>query len=248
MSDIKRARRRALCCCAVGVWLMSASITQHALAGGSDSQVKSISSGEANSITAGGAHSITAGGTRSITAGGAHSITAGGTDSITAGGTDSITAGGAHSITAGGIYNFQSGGAQSITAGGHHVLTGPVDSIDRNNGTFSSLGQTVFAGNDMLGNLAIGDYIAVYGTVSGPGFLYADAVGRIPHRYVDGASEVFIVGLPTSIDVSTASAEIGGIRVEYGASLSMSDHPRSDIVGFRGIRPNAGGSLITVAD
>ncbi len=157
------------------------------------------------------------------------------------GGTTGIDMGGGTA----GIYTGAVNGWMSDEFAGHHVLTGPVDSVDRDNGMFSSLGQTVFAGDDMLADLAVGDYIAVYGTVSGPGFLYADSLGRLPHTYVDGASEVFLVGLPTSFDTGSASVEIGGIRIDYSASLSNGDHPSAGIVGFRGIRPNAGGDLIT---
>ena len=149
-------------------------------------------------------------------------------------------------IDTGGAAGIDTGGIYDVDAGGHHVLTGPVDSIDRDIGVFSSLGQTVSAGDDMLANLAVGDYIAVYGTVSGPGYLYADSVGRLPFGYVDGASEVFLVGLPTSLDTGRARIEIGSIRIDYSSSLSHGDHPSAGIVGFRGIRPNAGGDLIVV--
>ena len=134
------------------------------------SSIYSIDASSSASIDASSVYSIDASSSASIDASSVYSIDASSSASIDASSVYSIDASSSASIDASSVYSIDASSsalidASSISisdfAGGHHVLTGPIDAIDYGNGTFTSLGQTVSAGNDMLGNLSVGDYIAV---------------------------------------------------------------------------------------
>jgi hypothetical protein len=113
------------------------------------------------------------------------------------------------------------------------VLAGPVASIDFENGTFSSLGQSVAMAGSIINSLKEGDFVAVSGSIAGAGLINADNVVLTGIQYVPGATEVFVTGIPTSVNYSLGTAEIGGLNVNYTSSLGGD--------GFEGI-----GAAITV--
>jgi hypothetical protein len=116
---------------------------------------------------------------------------------------------------------------------GSLVLAGPVDSINVSEGIFTSLGQRVSAPGSILGNLRLGDYVLVGGRISGAGTIHADAVAQTGLLYTPGSSEVFVTGIPSSVDMRLGTAMIGNLEVDYTPSLGGS--------GFEGI-----GAAITV--
>ena len=177
-----------------------------------------------------------------IDAGGISGIDAGGISGIDAGGISGIDAGGISGIDAGGISGIDAGGISVIDGG--DVLAGPVEAIDLANGTFLSLGQVVMASSQALGELRIGDFVTVEGSVMGPGWLYADAVTVSDIRYVPGATEVFVTGMLSSIDSAAGTARLGSLTVDYTPSLGRAQAPSSAMWTFRGTRPATDGLMI----
>ena len=125
------------------------------------------------------------------------------------------------------------------------MLSGPVEFIDSTAGTFTSLGQVVYASQQTLAKMQNGDFVAVLGTVIGPGHLYADQVARYSKSYIPGASKVLVTGLPTSIDKFTGVATIGGIKVDYTSALVTGVHPGSGEIAFSGIQPSSQGIIVS---
>ncbi len=124
------------------------------------------------------------------------------------------------------------------------ILSGPVDFIDIEIGSFVSMGQTVAASREMLSDLRVGDLVTVEGSVMGPGWLYADRVSVSSERYVPGATEVFVTGMPTSVNRFTGQVEMGDLTVDYTASLAGGNLRPGTVWTFRGIQPNNRGVLV----
>jgi hypothetical protein len=213
--------------------------------------ISGIDAGGALGIDAGGISGIDAGGALGIDAGGISGIDAGGALGIDAGGISGIDAGGALGIDAGGISGIDAGGALGIDAGGisgidaGDVLAGPVEAIDLANGTFVSLGQVVMTSGRELRNLRVGDFVAVEGSVMGPGWLYADAVTVTDIDYVPGATEVFVSGMLSEIDSAAGTARIGKLTIDYTPSLARAQAPSSAMWTFRGTQPAVTGLMIS---
>jgi hypothetical protein len=112
------------------------------------------------------------------------------------------------------------------------MLAGPIHSIDFSNGSFVSMGQTVLFG-DSVGALQVGNFVTVSGAISGAGLITATEVAISPKGYVPGATEVFVTGIPSSVDFGLGTAQIGELTVDYTPSLGGS--------GFGGI-----GAAVTV--
>ena len=125
------------------------------------------------------------------------------------------------------------------------VLAGPVDSIDLEQGTFTSLGQTVISSRSTLGRLQVGKYVFVEGTVVSSGWLYADRLHVSDRDYVPGSDKVLVTGLPSIIDGTTGTAEMGSLIIDYTASMSDGSLNTGTIWQFVGIRPSSNGVLIS---
>ena len=125
------------------------------------------------------------------------------------------------------------------------LLAGPVDSIDRINGVFESMGQVVMASQDMLVSMQVGDYVAVEGTVISSGWYFADAVDVSNQLYVPGSTEVFVSGVVSSVDAANGTAQMGDLTIDYTASLSSGNAPSRTSWSFRGTRPALGGMMIS---
>jgi hypothetical protein len=155
---------------------------------------------------------------------------------------DSNTAG----ISAGGINGISAGGVDGISAGGVQesiVLTGPIDSIDRLNGVFGSMGQVVMASQDVLTRLSVGDFVAVGGSVVASGWLYADVVSISDTQYVPGSTDVFVTGLLSSINRLDGTAQMGGLTIDYTPSLGSVTAPSGLMWSFAGTRSSLGGVM-----
>ncbi|MGB5470170.1 MAG: hypothetical protein WBM64_07125, partial [Woeseiaceae bacterium] len=194
-------------------------------------------------IDAGGVQGIDAGGLLGIDAGGVQGIDAGGLLGIDAGGVQGIDAGGLLGIDAGGVQGIDAGGLLGIDAGG--VLSGPVDSIDRINGVFESMGQIVMASQSMLAGMSVGDYVSVEGSVVSAGWLYADQVAVSAERYVPGATEVFVTGLLSSVDLARGTAQMGRLTIDYTPSLGRGHAPSGAMWSFSGTIPAARGVMLS---
>ena len=234
------ARMRSI----LGATLMAAISPQVSIAEDNSSETRSISGGGVSSISGGGVNSISGGGVSSISGGGVNSISGGGINSISGGGVDSISGGGISSISGGGINSISGGGINSISGGGV-VLAGPVDSIDRINGVFESMGQIVMASQNMLAGMNVGDYVSVGGSVVSPGWLYADGVRVSAQQYVPGATEVFVTGMLSSVDLAHGTAQMGDLTIDYTSSLSNADAPAGAMWSFAGTQPAARGMMVS---
>ena len=123
-----------------------------------------------------------------------------------------------------------------------------VQSIDADEGVFTSLGQQVLASSDMLAALQPGDFVDVYGTVVGSGVLYADSVSVSARPYVIGADTLLVVGVPTSVDIDGASASLGQLQVDFSSS-SLVRNSGSGLMTFVGVQADESGFLFAdIAD
>ena len=125
------------------------------------------------------------------------------------------------------------------------LLAGPVDSIDRTNGVFESMGQVVMASQSMLAGMHVGDYVSVGGSIVAPGWLYADDVFVSDELYVPGATEVFVSGMLTSVNSRNGTARMGDLTIDYTPSLGSVEAPSRAMWSFRGIMPSKRGVMIS---
>jgi hypothetical protein len=154
-----------------------------------------------------------------------------------------ISGGDVAGISGGDVLGISGGDVAGISGG--DVLSGPVDSIDLVNGVFESMGQVVMASQGMLADMHVGDFVSVAGSVVSPGWLYADDVSISTDLYVPGASEVFVTGLLSSVDLAHGTAQIGGLTIDYTSSLSSVDAPSGAMWSFAGTRPLAQGVMLS---
>jgi hypothetical protein len=150
---------------------------------------------------------------------------------------------GGQGIDSMGGQGIDSMGGQGIDSMG--VLSGPVDRIDTVNGIFESMGQIVMASQHALAGMNVGDFVSVQGSVVGPGWLYADEVSVSDSHYVPGATEVFVIGMLSSVDRAAGTARMGGLTIDYTASLGAGSAPTDMMWGFSGTRPVASGVMIS---
>jgi len=97
----------------------------------------------------------------------------------------------------------------------------------------------------MLASMRVGDFVSVSGSVVSQGWLYADEVSVSTERYVPGATEVFVTGLLTSVDRKSGTAQVGGLTIDFTASLGNSSAPSGAIWSFKGIRPAQRGVMLS---
>ena len=150
-------------------------------------------------------------------------------------------------ISTGGVKDISTGGVSDISTGGAYVLSGVVTSIEVENGIFTSLGQTVYASVEDLNELSIGDHISVFGSVIGAGAIYADSIELNSVEYVAGATATYLIGIPTSVDVSTGMVTIGELQVDITRVSnidSMSQIGVNGYVSIEGIQPVIDGVLL----
>ncbi|TDJ35080.1 MAG: hypothetical protein E2O61_09420 [Gammaproteobacteria bacterium] len=179
-----------------------------------------------------------------IEAGNVLGIEAGNVTGIEAGNVLGIEAGNVTGIEAGNVLGIEAGnvsGAEQLAI----VLMGPIHSINSLEGVFASMGQSVMATPEMLNALNVGDLVTVHGSISGPGWLYADSVTVSAEQYVAGATEVFVSGILSSIDVSTGTAMLGSLTVDYTSSLGSGQMPAGAVWSFRGTQPVSRGVMLS---
>ena len=99
------------------------------------------------------------------------------------------------------------------------MLIGPVESVNATEGTLTAVGQTVTFASEALLDIQAGDYVTVYGSIAGAGRLDATAIEVSPAMYIPGKSEVYVTGIPSSVDYSLGTVRIGDLDVDYTPSL-----------------------------
>jgi hypothetical protein len=137
------------------------------------------------------------------------------------------------------------GSSALVIDGSSILLAGPVDSIDRMNGVFESMGQVVMASQEMLTKMNVGDFVAVEGSVISSGWYYADAIDVSDLRYEPGSTEVFLSGIISSINLMNGRARMGDLTIDYTSSLGRGAAPSDTMWSFRGTRPSRGGMMIS---
>ena len=204
-----------------------------------------ISVGDVQGISVGDTAGISVGDILGISVGDTAGISVGDTQGISVGDTAGISVGDVQGISVGDTAGISVGDAQGISVGDSSVLAGPVDRIDIVNGVFHSMGQVVMASKDMLVGMRVGDFVSVDGSVVSPGWLYADAISVSDSAYVPGASKVFVAGLLSSVDSATGTARMGGLTIDYTASLASGRAPSGMMWSFTGTRPDTGGIMVS---
>ena len=172
----------------------------------------SITGTDSQSITGTDSQSITGTDSQSITGTDSQSIT--GTDSQSITGTDS------QSITGTDSQSITGTDSQSIT-GTDLLVVGTVDFAD--NGFLSVLGQSVFGEEGEFDGISIGDTVAIYGHIDGDfGGIADSTVMPMP----GGNGRSLLTGIVDSVNPSLGRAIVGGVSVDYTATLSNGATPR----------------------
>ena len=222
----------------------------NAITGGS---AAAITGGSVDAITGGSVNAITGGSILAITGGSAAAITGGSVDAITGGSVNAITGGSILAITGGSAAAITGGSVDAITGGSVDgvvdvslILAGPIESIDMERGFFVSVGQSVLASQDSLGSLQVGDFVSVNGTIAGAGLIYSDQVTVSRDMYVPGATEVYVTGIPSSVDRAMGTAMIGALTVDYTPSLGNAGFTGiGDAISVSGTQPMPGGVMLS---
>ena len=85
----------------------------------------------------------------------------------------------------------------------------------------------------------------MFGTLAGAGEIDATDVNLSSEMYVAGATEVFVTGIPSSIDFVRGTAQIGDLVVDYTPSLGNSKSGGfGAAVTVIGIQPALGGTVL----
>ena len=126
------------------------------------------------------------------------------------------------------------------------ILAGPIESIDRDIGIFVSLGQSVTIPSSGFGAHQVGEFVMVSGVVSRAGWIDADFVSASDQRYIPGATEILVTGIPSSVNYELGIARIGNLPVDYTPSLGGSDFEGiGAAITVIGIQPALGGIMIS---
>ena len=105
---------------------------------------------------------------------------------------------------------------------GNLLLRGPIEKIDTGSSRIQVLGQWLPVTPSQFAASKVGQFIAVYGTLTSAGKYVISALLHIDSiRYVPGATNVFIKGVVTSSDQNSGLLRIGGLSVDYTAALSQ---------------------------
>jgi hypothetical protein len=103
------------------------------------------------------------------------------------------------------------------------------------------------ASSEMLSSLQVGDFVSVNGSVVSPGWLYADTISVSSEMYIAGATEVFVMGIPSSFDMAIGQVQLGELTIDYTAALSGGAIPSGHLLSFRGIQPVNRGLFVSEA-
>jgi hypothetical protein len=214
------------------------------VAGISGGDVLGISGGDVAGISGGDVFGISGGDVAGISGGDVFGISGGDVAGISGGDVLGISGGDVAGISGGDVFGISGGDVAGIS-GGDRVLAGPIDAIDQVNGIFESMGQVVMASQSMLSTMRVGDFVEVGGSVISSGWYYADTVSVSTERYVPGATEVFVTGMLSSLDTLNGRAQMGGLMIDYTASLGSDRAPTGDMWSFRGTLPASNGMMIS---
>ena len=216
----------------------------------STGSILGISTGSVEGISTGSVASLScaAAGTYGISTG-SGSKQGGSVSGISTGSVNGISTGSTAGISTGSTAGISTGSVQGISTGSVAasclLLAGPVDSVNLDAGSFSSLGQEVFAQRTVLDSLNVGDYVGVSGSIVGPGELDSHQVYHFGNQYVPGATDVFVTGFPSEIDARVGTARIGSLTVDYTPAMGGRVEGLSGVITAVGTQPVLGGVMLS---
>ncbi|MCH8867112.1 MAG: hypothetical protein IID58_09705, partial [Proteobacteria bacterium] len=179
---------------------------------------------------------------------GAAAIHGSGAAAIHGSGAAAIHGSGAAAIHGSGAAAIHGSGAAAIHGSGQpsRLLVGPVEQISIDAGFFVAVGQEISVSRDVIGELTIGNIVFVYGDLYGPGQISASEVRVTDVRYIPGATEILVTGIPSSVNYELGIARIGNLTVDYTPSLGGSDFEGiGAAITVIGIQPALGGVMIS---
>jgi hypothetical protein len=113
-------------------------------------------------------------------------------------------------------------------------------------GTFTAMGQDVSAPRAILSGLRVGDFVTVEGRISGAGTIDSTSVIASGDLYTAGSTEVFLVGVPTSVDSKLGVATIGTLQIDYTQAMGGDDFEGiGAAIAVIGTQPALGGKMIS---
>ncbi|MGI9273118.1 MAG: hypothetical protein ACR2QT_15175 [Woeseiaceae bacterium] len=97
-----------------------------------------------------------------------------------------------------------------------------------------------------MGGLRRGDYVLVSGRITGAGTIQGETVSQMGQRYIAGASEVFVTGIPSSVNMRFGTATIGELQIDYTQSMGDSNFKGiGAAITVFGTQPALGGLMIS---
>jgi hypothetical protein len=117
--------------------------------------------------------------------------------------------------------------------------------VNLDGGYFTSLGQVIHANHDALASIAVGDFVGVSGTILAPGEMASYQTFNFGQAYVPGATEVFVTGLPTAVDVLHGTTQVGGLTVDYTQALGGRFDGIGGAITVIGTQPVLDGRLLS---
>jgi len=125
------------------------------------------------------------------------------------------------------------------------LVAGPVERINSAEGYFVSLGQKIYAHPIQLSGLEAGNLVGVQGAILGAGEIQLHQIYQLSGQYTPGSTEVFVTGVPSSVDSALGLATIGDLEVDYTSSLGSTDFEGiGAAVTVIGTQPALGGKMI----
>jgi hypothetical protein len=173
--------------------------------------------------------------------------------------TQSIGASEVRGLNGSGVRGLNGSGVRGLNGSGvrvsaqfESVAMGPVESISptaEGSETLSIrvIGQTYTTSAEMIGTIALGDYVVAAGNLEGE----LQVVYDVGSQYVPGSSAVLVRGVVSEITPALASLTIGTVQVEYSA-YTTSDPNYVPVVGIPvevvGTQPLEGSQIVLDVD
>ena len=146
----------------------------------------------------------------------------------------------ASSALGGGI----SGGGRLSVSNSELILLGPVEALSKRDGVVTVLGQKL--PQRAVGNVQVGDTLAVFGSVAADGSLKVDRV-QSQGLYVPGATTVLLTGVIQKTSTALGLVVVGGVSVDVTSLIALDQSAGFSVgsfVQFVGTQPASGGLML----
>ncbi|MBA3563691.1 MAG: hypothetical protein H0W33_06725 [Gammaproteobacteria bacterium] len=233
-----------------------------------------IVGGDTNGIVGGDTNGIVGGDTNGIVGGDKNGTVGGDKNGIVGGDTNGIVGGDKNGIVGGDTNGIVGGDNNGIVGGDTNdiigrdenlALVGPIDAVNTEGDVFQALGQQIVITEATLftqtnGSLngtsndlwrpGRGDLVAVSGRVLMSGIIIASTIRSVHSQNVPGATSLYLKGMLNLVDQTVGTATIGGLTVDYTATLSRISSALvrpGNIIELIGIKPLEGGKFIALS-